>query len=73
MAAINKYHKNGYHGCIITTTDLQLKPNITKFAWIFHLNMLLAILDGSNYQKSQKKWLPWLYVKDRLEAKTYHH
>ena len=40
--------------------DLQWKPNFPKFGLVFNLNVLLAILDGSQYQKWQK-CLQWLY------------
>ena len=49
MAAITSNHKNGCHGLII-----QDKLNITIFWSVFNLNMFLAMLDGSHYQKSQK-------------------
>ena len=35
-------------------TDLQQKPNITIFQSIFNYCIMLAILDVSHYQKSQK-------------------
>ena len=54
MVVVTKNHEHGDHGSIIEDRDLKWKPNTTKFGSIFNFNMLLAILDGSHYQKSQK-------------------
>ena len=64
MAAIAKIHKNGSYICTIQ------ELNTTKYGSIFDINMLsailLAILDGSHYQKLHK-WLPLLlYLRQRL-------
>ena len=39
MPAITKIYKNGYNGSTVQDTDLQLKPNTTKFGLILKLNM----------------------------------
>ena len=55
MSAITRNYKNGCHGSTIEDEDLQQQtPTIPKFGSVFNLNMLLAILDVSHYQKSQK-------------------
>ena len=56
MAAITRNHNNEcYHSQ--TQQTYNKKPNTTKVGSIFSFNMLLAILDSSHCQKSQK-WLP---------------
>ena len=45
-----------------TIRDLQQKPNTTKFGSVFNLNMLLAILEGNYFHKSQK-WWPFMLLK----------
>ena len=56
MKMNTKNHKNDCHDSTIQPRDLQPKLNMTKFGSIFNFNMLLVILDGSHYRKSQK-WL----------------
>ena len=60
MAGITKNHKNDYYGFVVHNRDLHQTLSTIKFGSIFNLNMLLAILavilDGSNYQKSQKDY-----------------
>ena len=64
-AILDRRHtKNHKHGCHNSTIQhgnyLHLKLNTAMFGSIFNLDMLLAILDASHYQK-QQKWLPWFY------------
>ena len=40
------------HGSIVKDKGLQQNLNTTKLGLIFNLNMLMAIFDGSHYQKS---------------------
>ena len=50
--SLNTNYRNDYHGSTIKDRVWQWKLNTTKLGLIFNLNMLSAILDGIQYQKS---------------------
>ena len=69
MPAITRNLKNDCYHSESLHRDLQQKLNTTKFVSVINFNMLLAILDSSHYQKSQK-WLPPLTESIDLQEKA---
>ena len=57
--------------------DLKQPPKITRFGFIFNLNMLLAMLSvilHAMHLLNSKKWPPWFYqTRQTLATKSKHH